>query len=216
MNLEDVFNIEHAASIGSDDFVALATMDELQKAFNSVISGLQKAIKEDQDLYCDSILKESANLEMIGSVYGWVGGISMTTGHPLAVAFGEVVGLLGTGASLIHASPGVTKARQQCEQIKSRIKTHEYARDVLLREIGASWKEGQKDLSGAKQKRQIHKQSIRTMDAKEFELRKKMYALNPVGRAPSMTFRAFNEVPDPSEASMRKGASYFASAVPVQ
>lgn len=216
MNLEDVFSIEHAASVKSDDFVALATMEELQKAFNSVITGLEKALKEDQDLYCDSILKESANLEMIGSVYGWVGGISMTTGNPLAMAFGEVVGLLGTGASLIHASPGVSKARQQCEQIKSRIKTHEYTRDVLLREIGKSWQEGQKDLGGAKQNRKMHKQSIRQLDAQEYELRKRMYALNPVGRPPSMTYRTFNEVPDPSEAAMRKGASYFASVVPVQ
>lgn len=216
MDLDDVFGIEHDAATRSDDFVALATMEELQKAFNSVMVGLEKALKEDEALHCPSIRENSANLEMIGSVYGWVGGIAMTTGNPLGVAFGEVVSLLGTGASLIHASPGVSRARKECEQIQSRIKAHEYTRDVLLREIGKSWQEGHKDLSNAKQNRKLHKQSIQKLDAQEFDLRKRMYALNPVGRPPSMTFRAFNEVPDPSEASMRKGASYFASAVPIK
>jgi hypothetical protein len=216
MDLDDVFGIDHDAATRSDDFVALATMEELQKAFNNVMVGLEKAIKEDEFLHCPSIRENSANLEMIGSVYGWAGGIALTTGHPLGMAFGEVVSLLGTAASIIDASPGISRAKKECEQIQSQIKAHEYTRDILLREIGKSWQEGHKDLSNAKQNRKLHKQSIQKLDAQEYELRKRMYALNPVGRPPSMTLRAFKDVPDPSEASMRKGASFFVSAVPVK
>lgn len=215
VGLEDIFRTEHFELKQSTDVTAQASMDELKRAFDSVIGGLKQALKEDKDLHCDAILKESANLELIGSVYGWAGGAAVATGYPLAVGFGEIMSLIATGASLIHAEPGVTKARKHCESIKSRINAHELTRDILLKEIGKEWQKGHGELSGAKQKRQGHKNLIRAMDAKEFSLRKQMYAINPVGRAPSPIFRAFAEDPSPSDNSIRRGATYFASAVPI-